>query len=81
MVTKAQLDRLTSRIEAIAPRNNENIIAVIWPREGETEAEAESRHFRERPQDRAAGRIIHVSFVGPKNGGPAELDDDGKAIR
>jgi hypothetical protein len=75
MVTKAQLDRLASRIEALAPRNNEHIIAVIYMRDDETEAEAETRHLRERPQDREAGKTILVRFVDPKDGRPAELGE------
>ena len=79
MVTKVQLDRLASRIEALAPLNNENLIAVVYEVEGETEAQAEARHFRERPQDRAASKIIHVRFVAPKNGRPDLGDGDTEA--
>jgi hypothetical protein len=40
--------------------------AVIFMRKGESEEEAEDRHYREHPKDRAASRTITVSFVDPK---------------
>ena len=70
MVTKVQLDRLASRIEALAPPRKEHMVAVIWPREGETEAQAEARHYRERPQDRMAAHVIAVRFVAARDGKP-----------
>ena len=75
MVTKVQLDRLASRIEGLAPRHNEHMVAVIWPRDGETEAETMARHYQERPQDRLAAHTIVVVFVAARNGKPYYGDD------
>ena len=43
--------------------------------------ERAGNYFREHPHDRGAANTIIVAYVDPKNGRPAELDDDGKAIR
>jgi hypothetical protein len=65
MVTRTQIDRLSSRIEALAPRPGTRI-AVILVNCGETEAEARARHLRDQPQDRNAAQTFVVTFVDPK---------------
>jgi hypothetical protein len=65
MVSRAQFDRLSARVEALAPRSGTRI-AVILVKCGETEAEARARHFRDRPQDRDAAEISVLTFVDPK---------------
>jgi hypothetical protein len=64
MASRAQIARISARIEALAPRDNWRI-AVIYPRDGETKEKARERHFRERPEDRTAHRIVQVVFVAP----------------
>lgn len=64
MVSRAQIARLSSRIEALTPRENWRS-AVIYPRDGETKEEARERHFRERPEDRTAYHVVQVVFVAP----------------
>jgi hypothetical protein len=66
MVSRAQLDRLGSRIEALAPRRGTKF-AVILVNPGESEAEAKERHYRLRPDDRQAAETFLVVFVSPKN--------------
>lgn len=71
MVTRAQLDRLGSRIEALAQRHPSSI-AVILVEPGEAEAEAKERHYRLHPADRQAAHTLMVVFVSPKKGHAAE---------
>jgi hypothetical protein len=71
MVSRAQLDRLSARIDALAPRQGYRF-AVILVRVGETEAQARDRHYREHPEDRAAAQEFVVTFVAPKKCSPAE---------
>jgi hypothetical protein len=70
MVTKAQLDKLSARIEQLAPRDNYRV-AVIIPQNGETEEQAADRHFREHPEDRTANHIVQVVFGKSANGAEA----------
>jgi hypothetical protein len=70
LVTRAQLDRLSSRIEALAPRSGTRN-AVIFVNVGETEAQAKARHYRDHPEDRDACPFM-LFFVAAKNGRPAE---------
>jgi hypothetical protein len=71
MVNKAQIDRLSSRIDALAPRPNYRF-SVMFVHPGETEAQVRARHYREHPDDRAAARELVVTFVAPKKDLPAE---------
>jgi hypothetical protein len=71
MVSKSQLDRLSSRIEALAPRPGTRF-AVILARDGETEAQATARHHREHPEDGTAVQTVVVMFVTPKKARPAD---------
>ena len=71
MVTRAQLDRLGSRIEALALRPATSF-AVILVEPGESEAEAAERHYRLHPDDRLAVQTIMVVFVSPKKDHAAE---------
>jgi hypothetical protein len=71
MVSKSQLDRLSARIDALAPRQDYRF-AVILVHVGETEAQARDRHYREQPEDRAAAHEFMVVFVAPKKACPAE---------
>jgi hypothetical protein len=65
MVNKAQIDRLSSRIDALAPRPNYRF-SVMFVHPGETEAQVRARHYREHPEDRSAAHEIVVTFVAPK---------------
>jgi hypothetical protein len=74
MVSRAQLDRLSSRIEALAVHNAAGI-AVIFMARGETESAAMERHYLARPQDREASHTVVVQYVAAKNGRRLELGD------
>jgi hypothetical protein len=69
MVSKSQIDRLSSRIEALAPRRSAGV-AVIFRHGLETDEEATARHYRENPEDHAKTQSILVSFVEPKERRP-----------
>jgi hypothetical protein len=71
VVSRAQLDRLGSRIEALAPRPGTRF-AVILVEPGESEAKAQERHYRLHPDDRQAAHAIMVVFVSPKKDRAAE---------
>jgi hypothetical protein len=70
MVSRAQLDRLSARIDALAPRQ-EWRFATMFVHPGETEAQVRARHYREHPEDRSATQEIVVTFVAPKKADPA----------
>jgi hypothetical protein len=53
MVTRQQVAHLGRRIEAIAAKHSTHT-AWVWRNTNETEAEALARHYRDRPEDRAA---------------------------
>jgi hypothetical protein len=72
VVTRAQLDRLGSRIEALAPPRTGARFAVILVNSGESETEAEERHYRLHPDDRQAAKTILVVFMAPKKDRAAE---------
>ena len=72
VVSKSQLDRLSARIDALAPRQDYRF-AVILVHVGETEAQARNRHYREQPEDRAAAHEIMVMFVAPEEGRPCRI--------
>ena len=71
MVSKSQLDRLSARIDALAPRQ-EWRFAMMFVHPGETEAQVRVRHYREHPEDRSAAHEIVVKFVAAKDGYPVE---------
>ena len=71
MVSRAQLDRLSSRIEALAPRAGYRF-AVILVRAGETEEAATERHYAQRPEDGDASHVMVVTFVSPQKERAAE---------
>jgi hypothetical protein len=54
MVTRQQVAHLGRRIEGIAAANHSTHTAWVWRNTNETEAEALERHYRDRPEDRAA---------------------------
>jgi hypothetical protein len=62
MASKAQIDRIAARIEALRPRNAIPFVA-IQVRFGESKSEAQERHYRERPQDRAALETLFIERV------------------
>ena len=66
MATKAQIDRLAQRIEALAPstRLDGSAGMIIVDREGEDAAR--ERHCQEHPGDRTASRVIFMHIVDPK---------------
>jgi hypothetical protein len=72
MVTKVQLDRLNSRIAALAVHQAPHRIGVIYVDVGESEEAAKERHYLARPEDREASRTIIVRYVDPKAGRPVE---------
>jgi hypothetical protein len=62
MVTRTQIDKLSSRIEALAPRSDR--IAYVWRNRGETDQEALERHYSDVPADRLAARSYIFSWLG-----------------
>jgi hypothetical protein len=71
VVTKSQLDRLTARIDALAPRQDFRF-SVIFVHVGETEETAKDRHYAKYPEDRDASHVIVLTFVAAKDGYPVE---------
>lgn len=73
MVSKAQIDRIAARIEALRPRAVPFV--AIRLRDDETEADAETRHYRERPNERGAMKTLFIERViidpAPEGGGEA----------
>ena len=60
MVTKAQIDRIATRIEALAPKSDR--VVYVWRNRGETEEEVPERHYREFPADRLAAQTYVFSW-------------------
>lgn len=60
MVTRVQIDKLASRIEAIAERSRSWRTAVIVAQGSESADEAEARHYRDHPEDRSASHTVTV---------------------
>jgi len=60
MVTKAQIDRLCQRIEALATKSDR--VVFVWKNAGETENEVLERHYHEVPADRSAGQVYVFSW-------------------
>jgi hypothetical protein len=70
MVTKTQIDRLSSRIESLAAVHRPMRFAVIHVGVDETEEAAKERHYRNHPEDRNASDTIIVQWVAAKEGRP-----------
>ena len=71
MATRAQIVRLTQRIDTLAARK-----VALWPRkvvqiivDGESNDTARERHYRAHPEDRGADFEIFLVIVHPKRGG------------
>ena len=54
MVTRQQVGRLAQRIEALEVAKHGKRTAWVWRHTHETQDEALSRHYSDRPEDRAA---------------------------
>ena len=67
MATKAQIHKLSERIEALAARrstgSNSKVPFIIV--DGVTEEEAAERHYQMHPEDRDADRKIFLHVVDP----------------
>ena len=61
MVTKAQIDRIATRIEALAPKSDR--VVYVWRNRGETEEEVLERHYLTSPADRFAGQTYIFSWL------------------
>jgi hypothetical protein len=61
MVTKAQIDRIAARIEALAPKSDR--VVYVWCNRGETEEEVLERHYLTSPADRFAGQTYILSWL------------------
>ena len=61
MVTRAQLDRIATRIEALAPKSDR--VVYVWRNLGETEEEVLERHYLTSPADRFAGQTYIFSWL------------------
>ncbi len=61
MVTKAQIDRIVIRIDALAPKPDR--VVCLWCDQDETTKEALKRHYRTSPDDRLAGQIYIFSWL------------------
>jgi hypothetical protein len=61
MVTKAQIDRIAIRIEALAPKSDR--VAYVWRTPGESEEEVLERHYLTSPADRFDGQTYIFSWI------------------
>jgi hypothetical protein len=61
MVTRAQLDRIATRIERLAPKSDR--VVGAWRNRGETVEEALERHYLTSPADRFAGQTYIFSWL------------------
>ena len=70
MVTRQQVAHLGRRIEAIAAAKQSTHTAWVWRHTHETQAEALTRHYVDRPEDRAASMTYVFSWrnAGRKRG-------------
>jgi hypothetical protein len=50
MVTRAQIDRIATRIESLAPKSDR--VVYVWRNPDETSEEVLERHYRAFPTDR-----------------------------
>ena len=62
MVTRQQVAHLGRRIETLAAAKHGTRTAWVWRNTNETEAEALERHYRDRPEDRAASMTYVFSW-------------------
>jgi hypothetical protein len=72
MASRAHIERLSQRIDALAVPQAADRYAVIYVSVGESEEAAKARHYLARPEDREASRTMIVQYVDPKAGRPAE---------
>ena len=69
MATKAQIDRLAQRIEALArPSRLDHRVAMVIV-DGESAEAARERHCKEHPEAREATEVIFMHIIDPP---PAE---------
>jgi hypothetical protein len=61
LVTKAQIDRIATRIEALVPKSDR--VVYIWRNRSETEEEVLERHYLASPADRFAGQTYIFSWI------------------
>ena len=61
MVTRAQIDRIATRIEALAPKSDR--VVYVWRNQGETEQEVLEGHYLTSPADRFAGQTYIFSWL------------------
>ena len=61
MVTKAQIDRIATRIEALVPKSD--LVVYVWRNWGETSEEVLERHYLALPADRFAGQTYIFSWL------------------
>ena len=62
MASRQQIARLAQRIEALEVSKQGTRTAWVWRHTNETEAEALARHYRDRPDDRAASKTYIVQW-------------------
>jgi hypothetical protein len=60
MVTRAQIDRIATRIEALTAKSNR--LVYVWRNAGETEEEVLERHYRAFPADRLGTQTYVFSW-------------------
>jgi hypothetical protein len=72
MVTRAQIDRIATRIEALTPKSNR--VVYVWRNLDETEEEVLERHYRAFPADRLAAQTYNLQLAIGLGGG--EMADD-----
>ena len=60
MVSKAQIDRIATRIEALAPKSDR--VVYVWRNRGETEEEVLERRYLSSPADRFSGQTYIFSW-------------------
>ena len=66
MASRAQIERLSKRIDVLVDRakaKRPRLVAQIIQEVGETVEQAKGRHFKERPEDRAATEFVIVKIV------------------
>ena len=67
MVTKAQIDRIATRIEALSPKSDR--VVYVWRNRDETEEEVLERHYLTSPADRFAGHLQLARKLGGQSRG------------
>jgi hypothetical protein len=61
MASKQQVERITQRIEALAPKSD--CVVYVWRNRGETSEEGLERHYLTSPGDRFAGQTYIFSWL------------------